>query len=205
MKRRGSTERGQAVVEALLMLPLMSVLLWAVSDIGAMQFSAQRNTQASRQAVMAVALGQPAATLRAPSGMVLTDAAQSWPGTAAAGAAALQNDWFGGAMQLLSVQTRSLPQPGNAMFGLPISRHISVASGAGYAHGDADAQRRVGASSAGWLQAGRTSRVEAERMQRQLSKVEVPWGRPALSLDWLSAWRDVVPNDRLGKRAEDGR
>ncbi|WP_312432359.1 pilus assembly protein [Achromobacter sp.] len=187
------------------MLPLMAVLLWAVSDIGAMQFSAQRTTQASRQAVMAAALGQPVATLRAPAGMDLHGAVRNWPGTVVVGAGALQNEWFGAAMQLTSVQTRSLPSPGNALFGLPISRQISVASGAGYAHGDTDAQRRVGASPTGWLQASRTSLAEAERMQRQVSKVEAPWGRPKLSRDWLSAWGDVVPNDRLGKRAEDKR
>lgn len=205
MTTRGSNEHGQAVVEALLILPLLAVLLWAVSDIGAMQFSAQRTTQASRQAVMAAALGQPMATLRAPSGMGLTGAAQTWSGSAVYGPAALQNEWFGGAMQMMSVQTRLLPRPENAMFGLPISRHISVASGAGYAHGDADAQRRVGASDTGWLQAGRSSLTEAGRMQRQVSKVEAPWGRPMLSRDWLSAWGDVVPKDRLGKRAEDRR
>ncbi|MFJ3463316.1 TadE/TadG family type IV pilus assembly protein [Achromobacter spanius] len=204
MIRRGANERGQAVVEALLMLPLMAVLLWAVSDIGAMQFSAQRTTQAGRQAVMAAALGQPVATLRAPQGMDLAGTAQRWPGSVVAGAS-LQDEWFGAAMQLLSVQTLTLPRPGNAMFALPISRHLSVAGGAGYAHSDADAQRRVGTSATGWLQASRTSRAEAGRMQRQVGKVEAPWGRPTMSLDWLSAWGDVLPNDRLGKRAEDGR
>ena len=204
MMKRGSNERGQAVVEALLMLPLMAVLLWAVSDIGVMQFSAQRTTQASRQAVMAAALGQPLATLRAPAGMDLASTDQAWPGAVAAGGA-LQDEWFGAAMNLLSVNVRALPRPGNAMFGLPIQRHISVASGAGYAHDDADAQRRVGASPTGWLQASRTSLAEAERMRRQVNKVEAPWGRPTLSPDWLSAWGDVVPDERLGKRAEDRR
>lgn len=199
-----SREQGQAVVEALLMLPLMAVLLWAVSDIGAMQFSAQRATQASRQAVMAAALGQPVSTLRAPWGMDLAGEAQTGAGSATPGAA-LQDEWFEGAMQMLSVRVRSLPAPGNALFGLPVSRHMSVASGAGYAHGDADAQRRVGASSTGWLQAGRTSLAEAGRMQPHVGRAEAPWGRPALSRDWLSAWGDVVPGDRLGRRAEAGK
>ncbi|PTW97637.1 pilus assembly protein TadE [Achromobacter mucicolens] len=203
--KRGSNEHGQAVVEALLMLPLMAVLLWAVSDIGAMQFSAQRTTQVSRQAVMASALGQPAATLRAPARMDLEGSAQSWPGFSGAGVRALQDEWFGGAMRLLSVQVRSLPPAVNVMFGLPVSRQLSVASGAGYAHGDADAQRRIGASPTGWLQSSRTSLAEARRMQRFVNRAEAPWGRPALSRDWLSAWGDVVPGDRLGKRAEGGR
>lgn len=204
MMTRTASEQGQAVVEALLMVPLMAVLLWAVSDIGALQFSAQRTTQASRQAVMAAALGQPLATLRAPVGMDLAGTAQAWPGAVAAGGA-LQDEWFGAAMNLLSVNVRALPRPGNAMFGLPIQRHISVASGAGYAHGDADAQRRVGESPTGWLQASRASMAEAARMQRHVGGADAPWGRPALSRDWLSAWGDVVPNDRLGKRVEDGR
>lgn len=202
---RRSNERGQAAVEALLMLPLLTVLLWAVTDIGAMQFSAQRTTQVSRQAAMAAALGQPVATLRVPAGMDVEGSAQRWLGSSAAGGGALQDEWFGAAIRMLSVQVRSLPPPGNVMFGLPVSRHLSVAFGAGYAHGDADAQRRIGASSTGWLQASRTSQAEAGRMQRTVSRAEAPWGRPALSRDWLSAWGDVLPGDRLGRRMEVGR
>lgn len=153
MMKRGSSQFGQAVIEALLMLPLMAVLLWAVSDIGALQFSAQRTTQASRQAVMATALGQPVGSLRAPAGTELSGTVQTFPGAAMKSGAGLQDEWFGAAMNLLSVEVRSLPRGGKSMFDVPISRHISVASGAGYAHGDADAQRRVGASTTGWLQA----------------------------------------------------
>lgn len=202
---RGSNEQGQAVVEALLMLQFLTVLLWAVSDIGAMQFSAQRTIQVSRQAAMAAALGQPVATLRAPARMDVEGSVQRWLAFSVAGGGALQDEWFGAAMRLLSVQVRSLPPPGNVMFGLPVSRHLSVADGAGYAHGDADAQRRIGASPTGWLQASRTSQAEAARMQRPVSQAEAPWGRPALSRDWLSAWGDVLPGDRLGGRAEGGK
>ena len=76
--QRGSNEQGQAMVEGLLMLPFLTVLLWAVLDIGAMQFSAQRTTQVSRQAAMAAALGQPVATLRAPARMDVEGSAQRW-------------------------------------------------------------------------------------------------------------------------------
>ena len=201
MKRRAS-QVGQAVIEAVLTLPLMALLLWAVSDIGALQFSAQRTTQASRQAVMAAALGQPVGSLRAPAGMDLTGAVQTFPGSAAKSGGVLQDEWFGAPQKLLSVEVRSQLRAGKAMFDVPISRHISVASGAGYAHGDADAQRRVGTSPTGWLQASRDSLAEAGRMQRYVDRVEAPWGRPSLSRDWLSPWADVVPNDRLVKRAE---
>ena len=205
MMKRRSSQLGQAVIEALLMLPLMALLLWAVSDIGALQFSAQRTTQASRQAVMAAALGQPVGLLRAPAGTDLTGAVQAFPGPAAGIGGALQDEWFGAPQKLLSVEVRSLPRAGKAMFEVPISRRISVASGAGYAHGDADAQRRVGASPTGWLQASRVSLAEAGRMQPYVDRVEAPWGRSRLSRDWLSPWADVVPADRLAPRVEGGR
>jgi hypothetical protein len=204
MTTRGRSQLGQAVIEALLMLPLMAVLLWAVSGIGALQFSAQRTTQVSRQAVMAAALGQPVASLRAPAGTELSGEVQKFPGAAVESGAALQDEWFGAAMSLLSVKVRSLPRGSKSVLDVPILRHISVASGAGYAHGDADGQHRVGASTTGWLQASQGSLAEAGRMQGYVDRVEAPWGRPSLSRDWLSPWADVVPNDRLGKHTEAG-
>lgn len=205
MMKIRTRQDGQAVIEALLMLPLMAGLLWAVSGIGALQFSAQRATQASRQAVMAAARGQPATLWRAPDGMDVARGAQVLAGVASPRAATLQDEWFGQGMKMLSAETRSRPRAGDATFGLPIVRHISVASGAGHAHGDADAQRRVAGSATGWLQASRTSTSEAGRMQGYVDRADRPWGRPSLSLDWLSAWGDVVPADRLAKRSEEGR
>lgn len=198
-------QRGQAVIEALLMLPLMALLLWATSGIGSLQFSAQQTTQVGRTAAMSAARGQPLPSLRAPAGMDLSGAVQTLSGTTPPQMAALQGEWLGGAMTLLSVEARAQPKRMDPLIGLSISRRLSVASGAGYAHGDADAQRRVGASSTGWLQAGQTSLSEAARMQRPVERTDGPWGRPKLSLDWLSHWADVVPADRLAKRGESRR
>lgn len=198
-------QHGQAVIEALLMLPLMALLLWAVSGIGLLQFSAQQTTQVSRQAVMSGALGQPLVLLRAPVGMELSGSAEVLRGAAPARASGLQDEWFGKAMKLLSVEARMQPRRADPLLGLPVVRRISVASGAGYAHGDADAQRRVGAAPTSWLQAARHSLSEAARMQGPVERVDGPWGRPRLSLDWLSPWADVLPADRLGKREGPGR
>ncbi|WP_313619396.1 pilus assembly protein [Achromobacter sp.] len=202
MTTRRVRQHGQAVIEALLMLPLMALLLWATSGIGSLQYSAQQTTQAGRKAVMSAAQGQPMTALKAPGGMDLSSAAEVLSGVSPPQAATLQDEWFGAALTLLSVEVRTQPRRTDALIGLPISRRLSVAGGAGYAHGDADGQRRVGAARTGWSQAGRMSLSEAGRMQRPLERVDAPWGRPKLSLDWLSPWADVVPADRLSKRGD---
>ncbi|MFD4839894.1 pilus assembly protein [Achromobacter sp. NPDC058515] len=205
MTRPAKRQQGQAVIEALLMLPLMSLLLWAVAGIGSLQFSAQQTTQASRKAVMSGALGQPLQTLRAPAGMGLSSDAMALPGVAAPRVSALQDEWFGAGLRMLSVEVRAQAQPRGPSAWPPIARRLSVASGAGHAHGDADAQRRVGSARAAWHQAAQSSLSEAARMARPVARVDAPWGRPALSLDWLSAWADVAPADRLGNRREQSR
>lgn len=205
MMRPGRRQRGQAVIEALLMLPLMALLLWAVAGIGSLQFSAQQTTQASRKAVMSGALGQPLQALRAPAGMGLSSDAAPLSGVAAPRVAGLQDEWFGAGLRMLSVEVWTQPQARDPSAWLPIARRISVASGAGHAHSDADAQRRVGVARTAWHQAGQRSLSEAARMERPVERVDGPWGRPKLSLDWLSSWADVVPADRLGNPGEQSR
>lgn len=195
-------QKGQAVIEALLTLPLLALLLWAVAGIGKLQFAAQQTTQASRKAVMAGALGQPLAALRAPPGMALSSDAHALSGVATPRASALQDEWFDAVLTMLSVEISSQPPVAGPSAWPSIARRISVATGAGYAHGDADAQRRVGQSRTGWRQAGQGSLSEATRMRGPVDRVDGAWGRPRLSLDWLSAWADVAPADRLGKGKE---
>ncbi|EHK64760.1 hypothetical protein [Achromobacter arsenitoxydans] len=205
MTRVAFRQNGQAVIEALLMLPLIALLLWAIAGIGKLQFSAQQTTQASRKAVMAGALGQPLAMLRAPAGMDLSSDAHALTGVAPRLAATLQDEWFRAGLTMLSVETRSQPQAAAPSAWPSIARRLSTASGAGYAHGDADAQWRVGQASTGWRQAGQSSLSEATRMQGPVGRADGAWGRPRLSLDWLSAWADVVPADRLSKDKEQTR
>ncbi len=195
MKPRQHRQHGQAMIEALLMLPLLAVLAWAVTRIGGLQYAAQEMAQASRQAVMAAARGQPLAGVDGAAARAnLSGAAETLDGVAAPRLAGLQQAWFEAGLQLLSVQAQAGPQA------LPVSRRTHVASGAGYAWGDADAQRRIGQAPQSWRRAQAASLVQARRLSGLVERMDGPWGRPRLSLDWLSGWADVVPADRLGAR-----
>ncbi len=59
MNRIPASQQGQALVEALLMLPLLALLLWAASWIGGLQFTAREMAQASRKTAMAGAWDNP--------------------------------------------------------------------------------------------------------------------------------------------------
>jgi hypothetical protein len=200
MKPFPSRQRGQAVVEALLMLPLLALLPRAVSWIGGLQFSAQEMAQASRKAAMAAALGQPMQDSGIVAARGLSGAARPLAGVAPPRLAALQDAWFGAGLQLLSAEAGTARQGGREP--LRIARRTYVASGAGHARGDADAQRRIGQASESWRRAADGSLGQARRLKPLVDRMDGPWRRPRLSLDWLSAWQDVVPADRLGSRGE---
>jgi len=191
-------QRGQALVEALLMLPLLTMAFLAVAWVGKLQFAAQEMAQASRRAVMASAAGAP---LARPIGAgAQSGRSQSMPGAAASGNAGLQAEWFGADLQLLAV-TAGTALSGSALWNAArIARRTSVAAGAGYAHGDDDAQRRIGAAPTAWRRAADRSLPLARSIGGGVGRVDAPWGRPAITTDWLSSWADLVPADRLGKR-----
>lgn len=194
-------QHGQALVEALLMLPLLAVSAWAVARIGGLQFSAQEMAQASRKAVMAAAQGQPLEDLGSSAARAqLTGGVKPLAGVAPPRLSALQDAWFRAGLQLLAVEASS-PHPGVPP-GLRISRQTYVASGAGHALGDADAQDRLGQAQPSWRRAADGSLAQARRLDSSIDRVDGAWGRPRASLDWLSAWADVVPADRLGARGE---
>lgn len=198
-------QRGQAVVEALLMLPPLVLLLWAVPWIGGLQFAAQEMAQASRKAVMAGALGQPMQGLHAAGGMELSGGASPLLGIAPPQVAALQDEWFGEGLQLLSATVSTTRRDRDNAAWLRIARRTHVASGAGYAHGDADAQRRIGRAPTAWRGAESASLAQARRLKSVVDRLDGPWRRPGLSLDWLSEWADVVPADRLALRKGAGK
>ncbi|HEY9275215.1 pilus assembly protein [Achromobacter sp.] len=205
MNRILARQQGQALIEALLMLPLLALLLWAASWIGGLQFAAQEVAQASRKAAMAGALGQPTQNLRAPSGAVLSRKASSLPGIAPLQVSALQDEWFGVDLKLLSATASTARRDRDNAVWLRRARRTHVASGAGYAHGDTDAQRRIGRAPTSWLRAESASLAQARRLKPVVDRLDGPWRRPALSLDWLSEWADVVPADRLTSRKGAGK
>lgn len=196
-------QRGQAVVEAMLMVPWMGVLIWAVSWVGSLQFSAQQMSQASRKAAMAAAMGQPLSPRDAMTAIGLNRRVEALTGVAALQVALLQDEWFGGELQLLSVHANANPNPYPraphlvSAFTAPITRYTRVAVGAGYAHGDKDAMHRIASAPTAWRQAQRLSVAQARRFESLVVRMDGPWGRPSMQTDWLSAWADVVPVDRL--------
>ncbi|AUA57178.1 Uncharacterised protein [Achromobacter spanius] len=191
-------QQGQAIVEALLMLPLMAVLVWAVSWVGGLQFSAQQLSQASRKTAMSGALGQPLAPAHSMVAAGQRQRVLELPGIAPPNMSVLQGEWFGVGLRLLSVHARSMPsRKGQAPI---IARHAHVAIGAGHARGDADARRRIGNAPTAWRQVERVSLAQARRVGPATRRMDGPWRRAALQTDWLSAWADVVPPDRLGTR-----
>lgn len=199
-KRHIVRQQGQAMVEALLLLPLMAVTIWAVAGIGDLQFLAQQMSQASRKAVMSGALGQPLAPSWARASTVLTKQGKTLQGVATPRLSALQDEWFGAGLQLLSVQAQAAPLRVDAVFAPSIARQTRVAIGAGHAYGDADARRRIANAPTAWRQVERGSLTQARRVGALVRRMDGAWGRPSVSTDWLSAWEDVVPSDRLGRR-----
>ncbi|MGH8818131.1 MAG: pilus assembly protein [Achromobacter pestifer] len=193
-------QQGQAALEALLLLPLMATMVWAVTGIGGLQFSAQQMVQASRKVAMSAALGQPLKPSSSPASSGLTSQTVGLPGIASPRMRALQAEWFGVDLQLLSVQARTLPSTPDMVLAPSIMRQTRVAIGAGHAHGDADARHRIGNAPSAWRQLELVSLAQARRVGALAQRVDGAWGRPAASMDWLSAWEDVVPTDRLGTR-----
>ncbi|ADP15527.1 TadE-like family protein 2 [Achromobacter xylosoxidans A8] len=205
MNRIRTRQQGQALIEALLMLPLLALLLWAASWIGGLQFTAQEVAQASRKAAMAGALGQPSQNQHAPSGTALSRNASALPGIAPAQVTALQDEWFGAELKLMTATASTARRDRDNAAWLRIARRTHVASGAGYAHGDTDAQRRIGRAPTSWRRAESASLAEARRLKPVVDRLDGPWRRPGLSLDWLSEWADVVPADRLSNRKGAGK
>ena len=78
-------------------------------------------------------------------------------------------------------------------------RRTRVAADAGNAEGDDDVRRRIGAAEISWTRTAERSLSLVREIGGQGMVVDSPWGRPALSLDWLSSWADVVPAEGLAR------
>lgn len=191
-------QRGQALVEALLMLPLLMLAFLAVAWVGKLQFAAQEMAQASRKAAMSAAAGAPVASRLARAALVGYD--RALPGAIASGNARLQAEWFGADLRLVSVTAQARLSGARPWEAAQIQRRTSVAVGAGHAYGDDDTRRRIGSAPTAWGRAADHSLSLARSVGGLAARVDAPWRRRAISLDWLSPWADVVPADRLGKR-----
>ncbi len=198
MNPRHRRQGGQALTEALLVLPVLTLAFLGVAWVGKLQFCAQELAQASRQAAMSVAAGASPAALRTQGALAAYD--QAVPAGATSGNAGLQAEWFGAELRWVSVTAQSRLAGSRLWEAAQIQRRTRVAVGAGHAHGDHDARHRIGAAPTTWGQAAKHSLPLARRVGALAARVEAPWRRPAISRDWLSPWADVVPADRLSKR-----
>lgn len=184
------------MIEALLLLPLLILAFLAAAWMGKLQFAAQAMVQTSRQVAMSAAAGAPVAELEARGTREVRIRS-----LANASGAELSAEWLDTPAHLISVTVRA-PVTGMGPWDtVQVKRRISVAAGAGNAQSDKDAHRRIGVATMAWRRAAERSRSLASDLSGPMGVVDTPWRRPALSLDWLSSWADLVPADRL---AQDG-
>lgn len=74
-----------------------------------------------------------------------------------------------------------------------ISRHTSIATGAGHASDDASTAQRTAASEYGWGAAAGPSYRLGTEIQRAAAGVDSGWNRPSPVFDWLGPWSDRLP------------
>lgn len=187
-------QRGQALVEALVLLPVLILSFMAVAWLGQLLFTAQEAAVASRSAAMVAAVG---GGVPARSGSFVL--ARSSVDAGVPRLAPLQAEWLGAEARRVSV-TAHADMAGVGPWGaVRIERRTRVAAGAGNAEGDDDVRRRIGAAEISWTRTAERSLSLARDIRGQGMVVDSPWGRPALSLDWLSSWADVVPAQGLAR------
>lgn len=86
----------------------------------------------------------------------------------------------------------------------PLSRSISILTGAGHAGADDEVQSRVAASSLAWAAAHGVSRAAGTEITMRAEGVEGGWGRSAADFDWLQPWSGQVPGHLLSEYAANG-
>lgn len=188
-------QQGQAMAEALLVLPGLALVLLAIGWLGRLQFSAQMLLQASRMTAMASAAG---ASNPGQSGFqVQLENVPLRSGADGSNHTLPRAEWLGGEVRLVSATARGAVAGAGPWSVMTLQRRTSVALGAGRASNDADAGRRIAAATTTWRQVADRSQAVARAAGPVAAATDAPWRRAPLALDWLSAWADVVPADRL--------
>lgn len=187
MRRRILGQRGQAMVEALLLLPILILMLLAIAWVGKTQYTALTLLQDSRAAAMLTAMGAEAHDV--PRGVRLQL-------VAGAGEEEGQGEWSAADARRVSAMSSADVSGGAGWGDVRLVRRIAVAAGAGNARDDDEVQRRIGAAMTMWNRAAANSVSLARVVAPVIEAVDAPWHRSSLSLDWLSSWADVVPADK---------
>lgn len=187
---------GQALVEAMVLLPVLILSFMAVAWLGQLLFTAQVAGVASRSAAMVAAVGGGVPARSGSFGLAGSSVDAGDPPFAP-----LQAEWLGAEARQVSV-TAHADVAGVGPWGATrIERRTRVAAGAGNAEGDDDVRRRIDAAAISWAQTAERSLSLAREISGQVMVADSPWGRPALSLDWLSSWADVVPAEGFARNA----
>ncbi|MCZ8398077.1 TadE/TadG family type IV pilus assembly protein [Achromobacter ruhlandii] len=189
MRRRILGQHGQAMVEALLLLPILILMLLAIAWVGKTQYSALTLLQDSRAAAMLIAMGAGAEAHDVPRGVLLQL-------VAGAGDEEGQGEWSAADARRVSAMSSADVSGGAGWGDVRLVRRIAVAAGAGNARDDDEVQRRIGAAMTMRNRAAANSVSLARVVAPVIEAVDAPWHRSSLSLDWLSSWADVVPADK---------
>lgn len=206
MTHSKQSQRGQAAAEASLALLVLVPMLVGIGWLGKLQYSALAMAQTSRKVAFASAQGQTPDKLRSSSHTVYSTNHWRVPavGNGHAVAASLANDWLQTGRSLLRVQASEnaltpsvFDTPHGVGKRLSVHRSTSILTGAGHALGDSATQKRIGESVAGWSIAMSKSRSQTIRLRGQLRRVDLPWQRGEVSVDWLGPWDDLIPTERL--------
>jgi hypothetical protein len=195
-------QQGQGLVESVFALAALLACACAIAWTGSAQHQAMQAAQASRAAAFSAARGDTPAARR--DGAALGVARnQVGPVPADAKQAQLQQDWLRVDARLLTAQAeRRIQAPAGwtslSLGEVTVRRHTSVAQAGGHAVTDMDGQRRIADSRAGWQAAAGRSLSLAHRLRSDISGVDGAWGGRRPDTDWVSAWAQLVPADRLG-------
>jgi len=192
-------QRGQALVEAALVMSVLLGVMLVVHATGVWQDEALRTGLAARQAAFAYTRFAPepgydiAADVNIALAARLTDEAQ--PGGVHRHAGVLRREWALGEADVTSVQAVvPMSHASHAGARLNFTRHTALLRGAGHSAGDTQVQQRVGQSALGWQTAARQSSSAGQAVAARLAPLDLAWGRAQPTFDWFSDWTARVPS-----------
>jgi len=192
-------QRGQALVEATLILGLLVGLMWALRATGVWQDETLRAGLAARQAAFAYSRFAPDPGNLDDNAQVnwiraahLSEAGQ--PGGAHRHAGVLRRQWQLGEINVVAAQvTVPLSLTSQADGSRVFKRYTAILRGAGHSGGDAQTQQRVASAALAWQTVANRSSAVGRTVAARLNPLDAAWQRAQPGFDWLSDWTAVVP------------
>jgi hypothetical protein len=194
------TQRGQALVEAVMVLAILLLLGAGIAVLGRLQWQGLEMTRVGRTYAFRYAQGERATP---PPGVWHGRAnhAPAFLGPGGAQTILLRRDWGVEDKGIVTAYAKAVPAVVNGV-GQPyiVQRHISLLAEAGHAVSDEHTQQRIGSSNTAWRQAIQLSHHAGQRVAAALDGIDRAWGRAAPQFDWLMPWSDLVAHERLQQR-----